>query len=66
MWFKVIQFVYQKGRRQAYAEMLSTLETLAVKLPRNREGQLLREPINNALAELKAKLQEGENGKTNA
>lgn len=60
--FKVIQYVYLKGRRQAYSEMLSTLETLAVKLPRNREGQLLRQPIEDAITKLKTDLREGENG----
>lgn len=64
--FKVINYVYRMGRRQAYSEMLSTLETLAVKLPRNREGQLLRQPIDEAITKLKDDLREGDYGKTNA
>jgi hypothetical protein len=64
--FKVINYVYRMGRRQAYSEMLSTLETLAVKLPRNREGQLLRQPIEDAITKLKDDLQGGDNVKTNA
>lgn len=59
--FKIIKYVYERGRRQAYSEMLTTLETLAVKLPRNREGQLLRQPIDDAIKKLKTDLAEGDN-----
>lgn len=60
--FKLVKFIYNAGRRQAYAEMLAHLETLAIKLPRNREGQNLREPIETAITKLKTDLREGENG----
>ena len=64
---KLARFIYRMGRRQAYAEMLAHLETLAVKLPRNREGQLLREPVETAIRDIKADLLEGKNGdQTNA
>ena len=56
---KLARFIYQMGRKQAYAEIVAHLETLVVKLPRNREGQLLREPVENTIDGLKAELRGG-------
>lgn len=53
--FKVAQFIFQMGRKQAYTEVISDLETLAIQLPRNREGQLLRRPIDEKIKEIRAK-----------
>lgn len=60
MFYKLAVYLYQRGRRQAYAEIVSELETLAVKLPRTRDGQILREPIDVTIKNLKAKLADEE------
>lgn len=59
--FRLAKYIYNLGRRQAYSEILAKLETLSVKLPHNREGQNLRQPVNETIAELKQKLEEGSN-----
>lgn len=51
---KLAKYLYNMGRRQAYTEVLTHLETLAVKLPRNREGQLLRQPIDDTIKAIRA------------
>ncbi len=56
---KLAKYIYAMGRRQAYAEILAKLETLAIQLPRTREGQLLRQPINETIDELVKSLEEG-------
>jgi len=52
--FKLGRFIYEMGRKQAYTQIISHLETLAVKLPRNREGQLLRQPIEETIKAIRA------------
>ena len=47
--FKLVKYIYEMGRKQAYTEILSQLETLVVRLPRNREGQLLRQPVEETI-----------------
>lgn len=50
--FKALKYVYELGRRQAYTEILGDLGRLADSLPHNREGQLLRQPINETIDKL--------------
>lgn len=61
--FKLAKFIYNAGRRQAYAEMLTHLEALVVNLPRTRDGQVLRQPINDTITKLKTDLREGDDVK---
>lgn len=57
--FKLAKYIYKLGRRQAYTEVVAKLETTAVNLPRTREGQLLRQPINELIDSLVKQLEEG-------
>lgn len=57
--FKIIQYVYEKGRKQAYTEIVGELEVLADKLPHTRDGQRLKEPIRETVDKLLKKLDEG-------
>lgn len=57
--FKIIKYVYEKGRKQAYTEIVGELQVLADTLPRTREGQILRQPINEVVDKLLKKLDEG-------
>ena len=54
--FKIFNFAYRIGRKQAYSEIIAKLERLSVSLPHNREGQQLRQPIDGTIAELQASL----------
>lgn len=59
--FKIINFAYRMGRKQAYSEVISKLERLAVKLPHDRTGQSVRKDIDATVAELQTKLNEEAN-----
>ena len=56
--FKLVRFVYEAGRRQGYSEVIGELEGLSVKLPAIREGQKVREVIDDRVKIIKEKLKE--------
>lgn len=62
---KVVKYLIEVGRRQAYSEIVNELESLANTLPATRDGRIVRQPIIETIDKLFKKLKEGgeDNGK---
>lgn len=50
---KILKWVYRLGRRRAYDDMTTRLGMLLDELPRTREGQRIRQPILEAIDDLR-------------
>ena len=51
--FKIIKYVYEMGRKKAYAEVVAQLETSRNKITRDREGVRLDNEIKAIIGDLR-------------
>ena len=56
---KLIKYLKEQGRRQAYLEIVVKLERLADALPKTRDGRITRQPIDETVSDLLKQLDEG-------
>lgn len=56
--FKLVKYVYELGRKKAYAEIVAQLEVSRTKITRNREGVMVDNEIKEVIADLRQRYDE--------
>lgn len=58
--YKLAKFIYQMGRKKAYAEIIAQLESSRSKVTQNRDGAIVGNEIKDIIVDLRKRQSEEE------